>query len=96
MPEVQLVILAVDMTQLNLIQNLFDKHMWQVTDGDPQLALLVNGQTFPQLDMLHGKWYRYRMLFSSIDTAVVLRAVSTDGDAQCEVPSLWIDTCVCV
>mmetsp|Transcript_51553 Transcript_51553/g.112223 ORF Transcript_51553/g.112223 Transcript_51553/m.112223 type:complete len:706 (+) Transcript_51553:263-2380(+) len=43
---------------------------WGTQSGDGFNVLLVNGQYQPKLEITANRWYRMRMLFSSIDVAI--------------------------
>ena len=74
-----------DLAEVRDIQEDFNDELWQI-DGDAGAVLLVNGQTRPAMDMRPNAWYRFRMVFSAIETGIVF-----DFDDACEVQLLAKD-----
>ena len=58
-----------DLATLAGLQTQYNGNLWEVTGSDPEAELLlVNGQTEPVMAVEAGKWTRWRLLFSSLES----------------------------
>ena len=90
MEEVVLFFMHLAMADVVELQENFNTDLWQVT-GATADAMLTNGQTAPTLNVVPGRWYRWRMAYVAISTTSTMEFFETTGSASCEVQLLAKD-----
>jgi len=78
--EVILVMTHVDSDGMATQEQASGGSLWQVS-GTAMNNVLVNGQGYPDIDLITGKWYRFRMVFAAVESILRLGISST----ACEV-----------
>jgi len=81
MDEKIVIVQHLDLATLAGLQTQYNGNLWEVTGSDPEAELLlVNGQTEPVMAVEAGKWTRWRLLFSSLESYGTFEL----DDASCE------------
>jgi len=79
MEEKILVFLVLDFAlQSSIEEQGMGTHFWQ--SSSKSIAVTVNGEHQPKITVTQGKWYRFRMLFSSIELVLQM---TNGGNAWC-------------
>jgi len=90
MVEVPLMVNQIDLATIVDIQQEFNNKILKVTGDTSQTLLLVNGQTAPSLDIVAGKWHRFRIAYAAVET-VALVTWESSSNAKCSLQLLAKD-----